>query len=232
MSMDDTDGAWVVAVADGLSIPDGGELASQAAVRDIPERISSRRQMVEVFQAANSRVVEVWKQTPGDASSNPWFAPLTTLCLVACTPEGGTIAAWAGDTLPFIVTHIGSDLIRSRHLGYPHIGLLGGLTGMLGGTVQDTEFTVHGTDTFSIREVDDIDIGSSYAFVVVSDGVWVKALLGDRDSAELESLMWTDLFGSPCRKARSGQAVAESAVDVAQEYGLTDNATAAAAFIS
>ena len=226
VSLDDRDGAWVIAVADGLSMPDGGDRAAQAAIGELPRKIGSREQMAAAFKQANRQVASLWEEP------HPLAAPLTTLCVASWTANGGTIIAWSGDTMPFIVKNVGSGMARSDVIGAPHVGRYGGLTADLGGDTPPNVFDPEGTDRFAIKNVDTSGAGHVYAVLVASDGVWVKTLLAHRDQATVEELIWEELFGKACGTARNAEHVASSALAQAKQYGLTDNATAAAVFVS
>ena len=225
------DGSWVIAVADGLSIPDGGERASAAAVRDFPQRIVSREEMVKAFRQARDRVVDLYRNDTSGRMWNEWRAPATTLCVVAHTPESGTLAAWAGDSIPFLITGFSARQMRSSHIGHPHVGAGGALASFLGPPIPKEAFGVGGTEYFTVKRVDMAGQSVPYAILAASDGLWVKALLGKRQTCPLGDLEYEDLFGDACRNASNAEDVAISALDRARMYGLSDNATAVTVFV-
>ncbi len=225
------DGSWVIAVADGLSIPEGGERASAAAVRDFPQRIASREEMAKAFSQARDRVVDLYHNDTSGWMRNEWHAPATTLCVVAHTPERGTLAAWAGDSIPFLITGFSARQVRSSHIGHPHVGVWGGLASFLGPLIPKEAFGAGGTEYFTVKKVDLTAQSVPYAILAASDGLWVKALLGKRRTCPLEDLEFEDLFGDACRNASNAEGVAISALDRARMYGLSDNATAVTVFV-
>ena len=225
------DGSWVIAVADGLSIPEGGERASAAALRGFPQRIVSQEEMAKAFRQAHDRVADLYRNDTSGRMWNKWRAPATTLCVVAHTPESGTLAAWAGDSIPFLITGFSARHVRSSHIGHPHVGINGGLASFLGLTIPKEAFGAGGTEHFTVKKVHLAGVSVPYAILAASDGLWVKALLGKRRTCPLGDLEFEDLFGDACQGASDAEEVAISALDRARMYGLSDNATAVTVFV-
>ena len=97
-----SDGAWVIAVADGLGgHPRGGE-AAQAAVEGFPQRIGGEAEMAMTFTEANERVVALFGLRERSRRIPLRTIPMSTLCVAAWTPEGGLVIGWMGDTIPFV----------------------------------------------------------------------------------------------------------------------------------
>ena len=141
------DGAWVIAVADGLGAHPRAPDAAAAAVGDLPARIESLDAMADAFVAAAERVAAVAQPFEGylperraeGASdeeyerrlanywrSESWFynhgagSPLCTLCVAAWTPTGGLLVASMGDTLAFEVHWRPGGSPHRRLIADPH----------------------------------------------------------------------------------------------------------------
>ena len=97
------DGAWVIAVADGLGGHARGDKASQAAVGGLPERIAGAADMATAFSDADERVLALSASLRQKGYWVPHSIPMSTLCVAAWTPEGGLLIGWMGDTMPFAV---------------------------------------------------------------------------------------------------------------------------------
>ena len=90
-----TDGAWVIAVADGLGGQTRSDEAAQAAVDSLPERIDSKGAMEAVFTVAHERVLALSGPLRDPYRWAPLSTfPMTTLCVAAWTPEGGLLIGW------------------------------------------------------------------------------------------------------------------------------------------
>ena len=221
------DGAWVVAVADGLGGHDRGDEASQAAVHGLPERIESAADLASAFAYADERVLELsraLREKPSWVSRDK--IPMSTLCVAAWTPEGGLLIGWMGDTMPFAVWS-GSDGYTGSCCGDPHRGYFGGIERCLGlppedegqdGGLVDVEIL----DVFEDSEMPD-------AVIIASDGAW-EPLAIEYGGYEW---LWDDTPGGIGSAfdpgADDARGVAESVLAKAVRLGLNDNATVAVA---
>ena len=221
------DGAWVVAVADGLGGHARGDEASQAAVRGLPERIESAEDLATVFADANERVLALSRAL---REENSWVAParipMTTLCVAAWTPEGGLQIGWMGDTMPFVVWSR-PDGYKGSCCGRPHRGPFGGIEVCLGWPPEDGG---HGAGADEVEMVDGFEDSELPDVVIIaSDGAW-EPLAIEYGSAEW---LWDDSpagIGSACDPgADDASGIAESVLAKARGLGLNDNATVAVA---
>ncbi len=221
------DGAWVIAVADGLGGHARGDEASQAAVLGLPERIKSAADLTTAFVEANERVLELSRAL---REGNPWVPPhripMSTLCVAAWTPEGGLLIGWMGDTIPFAVW-CGPDGYAGNCCGALHRGHFGGIERCLGqlpeGMGPDAGLVdVEMAHTFEDSELPD-------AVIIASDGAWEPPA---KQYGGYEWL-WDDTpagIGSACDpRAEDASGIAESVLARAVSRGLTDNATVAVA---
>ena len=221
------DGAWVIAVADGLGGHARGDEASQAAVRGLPERIESAADLATVFAEANERVLELSLALRRESTwVSPDMIPMTTLCVAAWTPEGGLRIGWMGDTMPFVVWS-GPDGYTGYCCGRPHRGLFGGIEVCLGWPPEDEG---HGAGADEVEMVDGFEDSESPDVVIIaSDGAW-EPLAIEYGGAEW---LWDDSpagIGSACHPgADEASGVAESVLAKARGLGLNDSATVAVA---
>ena len=93
-----SDGSWVMSVADGLGGHPFGDEAAQAAVEALPDRIASNAEMAEAFDAANAAVWELHPEMRSGSRPETSFIALTTLVVAAWTPENGLLVSWVGDS--------------------------------------------------------------------------------------------------------------------------------------
>ena len=141
------DGAWVIAVADGLGAHPRAPDAAAAAVGGLPARIESLDAMADAFVAASERAVAVAQPCEGYLAerraecandeeyerrpANYWRSesgfynhgagsPLCTLCVAAWTPTGGLLVASMGDTLAFEVHWRPGGSPHRRLIADPH----------------------------------------------------------------------------------------------------------------
>ena len=141
------DGAWVIAVADGLGAHPQAPDAAAAAVEGLPARIESLDAMADAFVAASERVATLAQpfddylaERRAECGSDKeyerrladlwqfesWFynhrasTPLCTLCVAAWTPAGGLLVASMGDTLAFEVHWRPDGSPHRRLIADPH----------------------------------------------------------------------------------------------------------------
>ncbi len=96
------DGSWLIAVCDGLGGHPPGNEAAEAAIAALPKSISGRAEAEAAVREANRAVRAL---VPSDARKRlmEWELPMTTMCLVAWTPEGGLCGTWVGDSAIFVL---------------------------------------------------------------------------------------------------------------------------------
>lgn len=221
------DGAWVIAVADGLGGHARGDEASQAAVRGLPERIESAADLAMAFADANERVLDLSRVLREENSwVRPAMIPMSTLCVAAWTPEGGLLIGWMGDTMPFAVWS-GPDGYTGTCCGPLHRGHFGGIERCLGQPPEDEGYDAGPVEVemapgFEESELPDV-------VIIASDGAWEPPAI-DYGGAEW---LWDDSsagIGSVCdRGADEASGVAEGVLARAVGLGLNDNATVAVA---
>ena len=141
------DGAWVIAVADGLGAHPRAPDAAAAAVEGLPARIESLDAMADAFVAASERVVAVAQpfddylaERRAECGSDEEYerrlanfsrfesgfynhgagSSLCTLCVAAWTPAGGLLVASMGDTLAFEVHWRPDGSPHRRLIADPH----------------------------------------------------------------------------------------------------------------
>ncbi len=221
------DGAWVIAVADGLGGHARGDEASQAAVLGLPERIESAADLATVFAEANERVIELSRAL---REGNPWVPPhripMSTLCVAAWTPEGGLLIGWMGDTMPFAVWS-GPDGYTGNCCGAPHRDRYGRIRRCLGQPPEGMCPDAGLVEVEMAHVLEDSEIPD--AVIIASDGVWEPPSIrygGDE-------WLWDDTpagIGSACDpRAEDARGIAESVLSRAVSLGLTDSATVAVA---
>ena len=98
----DDDGSWLIAVCDGLGGHPRGDEAAEAAIAALPQRISGRAEVEAAVREANSAVCSLVPSAERERLME-WDFPMTTMCLVAWTPEGGLCGAWVGDSAIFVL---------------------------------------------------------------------------------------------------------------------------------
>ena len=221
------DGAWMIAVADGLGGHVRGDEAAQAAVEGLPQRIDNEAEMAAAFAEANERVLALSGQRKWDRWVPLSRLPMSTLCVAAWTPEGGLLIGWMGDTIPFVVKS-GPRGFAGYCCGVPHRGPSGNIDSCLGmppegkgsGTGGPVDVDVVGF--FEESEMPD-------AVIIASDGAWEPLAIEYGDTEWL----WDDSpagIGSACAPdAGDASDIARSLLGRARSLGLNDNATVAVA---
>ena len=221
------DGAWMIAVADGLGGHVRGDEAAQAAVEGLPQRIDNEAEMAAAFAEANERVLALSGPRKWDRRVPLFRLPMSTLCVAAWTPEGGLLIGWMGDTIPFVVKS-GPGGFAGYCCGVPHRGPFGNIDSCLGmppegkgsGTGGPVDVDVVGF--FEESEMPD-------AVIIASDGAWEPLAIEYGDTEWL----WDDSpagIGSACAPdAGDASDIARSVLGRARSRGLNDNATVAVA---
>ena len=230
--LDDSDGSWVIAVADGLGGHTRGDEAAQAAVEGLPPRVDGANAMAEAFGEANERVLaltgpEMWQRRMPLSRF-----PMSTLCVAAWTPESGLLIGWMGDTLPFVAT-AGSAGFGGYCCGRPHRNPGGSIEICLGMPPLGADI---GAGLVEVEIVGESGGGARPdAVILASDGAWepfvyehgVEWLLNDSASGGIGAACGpvADMDGAAC----TAQDIADRILAEARRRGLNDNASVAAA---
>ena len=220
------DGAWVIAVADGLGGHPRGAEAAQAAVDGLPRRIDSEAEMAVAFTEADERVLSLSGPRKRDRLAPLFTIPMTTLCVAAWTPENGLLIGWMGDTMPFVLRS-GQDGFTGYCCGLPHRGPFGGIEQCLGMPPEEAGYGAGPVGVEVIADFEDSDLPD--AVVIASDGAW-EPLAADYGDIEW---LWDPSpagIGSACGpQSGDAAAIAGSVLATARGFGLNDNATVAVA---
>ena len=220
------DGAWVIAVADGLGGHARGDEAAQAAVEGLSERIASESDLANAFAEADERVLAL-SAAARRRSFRVSLAriPMSTLCVAAWTPGGGLLIGWMGDTIPFVVSS-GPDGFEGHCVGRPHRDPYGAISACLG---MPPEYDWYGEAGHAeiIGDFDDSEMPD--AVIIASDGAW-EPLAIDYGGAEWLWDYSTAGIGSACDpEAGNASEIARSVLERARILGFNDNATVAVA---
>ena len=232
-----SDGSWMLAVADGLGGHPFGDAAAQAAVDALPERISSPAEMEAAFDAANAAAWALHPEMRSPSEGVSSVIALTTLVVAAWTPQSGLLVSWVGDSMAFLVPIARGPGWHSTPHGGP-MGFVSRGIGMFRASSGDSyELPPGHLESLS----DDVPAGrvegwiddQGLLVVLASDGLFDPVLMAhDRgwfgDDPDDLSLG----FALPPDQRGSADAVADRLMDTAQFAGLIDNTTIAVARIT
>ena len=228
----DSDGSWLIAVADGLGGHTRGDEAAQVTVEGLPRRIASPEDMAIAFGEANERVLALTGPETWQRNLPLFMFPMSTLTVAAWTPEGGLLIGWMGDSLPFVAT-AGPDGFSGYCCGRPHRQPGGSIDLCLGMPPIDAEA---GAGLVEVEIVGESGEGSPPdAVILATDGAWepfvyrhgVEWLSDDSPGGGI---------GAACGPRAATTGAAPDAQDLAARIlaeatslGLNDNATIAVA---
>ena len=224
--LDDGDGSWVIAVADGLGGHTRGDEAAQAAVEGLPRRIAGSDEMAVAFGEANERVLaltgpEMWRRRLPLA-----MYPMSTLVVAAWTPEGGLLIGWMGDSLPFVAT-AGPDGFGGFCCGRPHRNPGGSIDVCLGMPPLGDDV---GTGLVEVEIIGESGTESRPdAVILASDGAW-EPFVYQHGVGWLSDDSAAGGIGAACGPdTGTADEMVERILDEARRLGFNDNATVAAA---
>ena len=222
----ESDGSWVIAVADGLGGHIRGDEAAQAAIEGLPLRIAGADEMAVAFGEANERVLALTGPEAWQRRLPLFMFPMSTLAVAAWTPKGGLLIGWMGDTLPFVAT-AGPDGFTGFCCGRPHRQPDGSIDICLGMPPMDAEA---GAGFVEVEMVGESGEGSRPdAVILASDGAWEPFVY--RHGADwLSDDSTAGGIGAVCGPgAETAEDVADHVLAEAVHLGLNDNATIAVA---
>ena len=168
-----SDGSWVLGVADGTSV---APEAARAALSLLPSKIRSRSEMLEVFADANAavRALSAEWSSPIDEDRQPLVPYETTMCVAAWTPESGLLAAWVGDSIPFLLPSGDERCWIGRPMEMHGLLIVGNFAVMPDG--QPSESLADGlywlSDSVDTSELEALTDAGNVLVGVVSDGAY------------------------------------------------------------
>ena len=221
------DGAWVIAVADGLGGQPRGDEAAQAAVEGLPQRIDNEAEMAMTFAEANERVVALFGPPERSRRIPLRTIPMSTLCVAAWTPEGGLVIGWMGDTIPFVVKS-GPGGFTGYCCGVPHRSPIGGINACLGLPPKDEEYDAGLVEVDVVADFEDSEMPNGV--IIASDGAWEPLAVAYGDNTRWLRDESPAGIGSGCPPdADNASDIARSVLAKARSLELNDNATVAVA---
>ena len=225
----ESDGSWVIAVADGLGGHTRGDEAAQAAVDGLPLRIAGADEMAVAFGEANERVLALTGPETWQRSLPLHMYPMSTLCVAAWTPEGGLLIGWMGDTLPFLATARPDAFsgFSGFLCGRPHRIPGGSIEICLGMPPVGAALDAGSVEVEMVGESGD---GTQPdAVILASDGAW-EPFVYEHGAEWLYDDSTSGGIGAACGSpAGTAADVATRILDEARSLGLNDNATIAVA---
>ncbi len=222
--LSESDGSWVIAVADGLGGHTRGDEAAQVALDGLPGRIASADEMAAVFGEADERVLALTGPETWQKNLPLFMFPMSTLCVAAWTPEGGLLIGWMGDTLPFLANE-GPDGFSGFICGRPHRIPGGSIEICLGMPPTGPDASSGSVEAEIIGESG--DGGRPDAVMLLSDGAW-EPFVYEHGAEWLSDASPDGGIGAACGAgASTAEDVARSILDRARSLGLNDNATVA-----
>ena len=228
--IDADDGAWVIAVADGIGGARRADETAEAALTDFPARIESVEHMSHAFYEASCRVADLCPPWMIGKFSIAHECPGSTICAGAWSPTGGMLVSWMGDTLPVLLSSRPSETrIESTSFGLAHRDRYGGIRQHLGAGRSMRES--HFKDSFRVHKVPDERLeGSDAALIIMSDGVWEQYF---RQNAPDPELFYPDVLADRIATTASGVGIS-TAADIASAVfegadprSMRDNASVA-----
>ena len=221
------DGSWLIAVCDGLGGHPRGDEAAEAAIAALPERISGRAEAEAAVREANSAVCALVPSAERERMMQ-WDLPMTTLCVVAWTPEGGLCGAWVGDSAIFVLPALASEDESLAWSTDPHGGWSGhSVNSTLG---WHTELRADDVGWFTDDQIADttqMAAASGALIVAATDGLYepfVSPYAQYEPAAQLGEMLEDG-------DRASADVAAQKLMDGAIAIGLSDNAAAAVARI-